>query len=291
MRRKPRGSSLKRSHLQQNKGQQMKTRSLLTATLAASLSFGVCLAEKATQSDDSQFPFDPTKRKLLPEIPVPQDKRSSDRWWEPSDEELKEAFNLGTKKKPDWDQCSDGILGSVVAMEKVPERHEMGREDWAVKSWSGSGWRGERVNQMFKIWSRTPMDKISLSVSDLKSDSGGTISRENLKASFIRYVIAGNRLAGDILEDVLPVISAPAQTTRPIWLRINIPGDAKAGTYKGTLEVLSAGRQFRLTCRWMFTTWFCRRPRIGVSILTSGRTHILSPIITTLSSGRKVMMS
>ncbi|MBI1371295.1 MAG: DUF4091 domain-containing protein [Phycisphaera sp.] len=102
--------------------------------------------------------------------------------------------------------------------------------------------RPRRVSGQFVIWTGQGLTNAKLSVTDLKTDAGQTIAAERLVPSWVRYVLGGKTgpLVGDILEPSTP-IDVPAETTRPIWLSINVPRDAAPGVYKGTLNVTAEG--------------------------------------------------
>jgi hypothetical protein len=100
-------------------------------------------------------------------------------------------------------------------------------------------WRGERVHGQFLIWTGTGLKDVTLSTTDLKNTSGAVIPAKCVVPFYVRYTLGKGRLLGDILEPAKP-IDIPAVSTRPIWLSINVPGDAAAGIYSGKLKVKDA---------------------------------------------------
>jgi len=124
-------------------------------------------------------------------------------------------------------------------------------------SWQGCGWKGERLNAQLVVWSADTLEQIRLELSDLKTTNGASISKDNIKAHLVRYVIAnypydskeGN--CGDspykdgfLFPDRFEPFDRfdlPGKTARPVWLTIDIPGGAKPGHYKGTIDVLGKG--------------------------------------------------
>jgi hypothetical protein len=109
-----------------------------------------------------------------------------------------------------------------------------------VNAWSATGWRGERINAQFVIWTGTGLKNAQISLTDLKSESGKTISATNLVPSWVRYTIGGSDLFADILEPNKP-IDIPGSSVRPVWLNVNIPQDATPGVYSGILKVVADG--------------------------------------------------
>ena len=117
------------------------------------------------------------------------------------------------------------------------------------KEWSAVAWRGERVHGQFVIWTGADLKDVTLAASALKGPGGKTIPAAGVIPFFVRYTMGGGRLLGDILEPARP-IDLPNNSTRPIWLSVNVPPDAAPGVYSGTLGVKdSAGHSvtFKLT--------------------------------------------
>ncbi|MBK1790003.1 DUF4091 domain-containing protein [Persicirhabdus sediminis] len=109
-------------------------------------------------------------------------------------------------------------------------------------NWSASAWRGERVHGQFVTWTGRGQRDVVLSATDLKNANGDIIPAESVTPSYVRYTMAAGALYGDILEPNKP-IRIPAGTSRPIWLSINVPADAKPGTYTGELKAIAKSGQ------------------------------------------------
>ena len=105
-------------------------------------------------------------------------------------------------------------------------------------------WRGERVSAQAVLWASEDLGEVKFEVSDLKCGKN-IIPASAVKKYFVRYVIADsyrNRKDSVLVADRLdPVgsLKVEANTAQPIWLDIQVPEEAKAGTYKGTLKILS----------------------------------------------------
>ena len=108
-------------------------------------------------------------------------------------------------------------------------------------------WRGERVSAQAVLATPKELEKVSFSVSDLKSGKN-IIPASAIKKYFVRYVLSApfnnkkdSMLCADRLDPV-ETLKVEANTTRPIWLDIHVPADAKPGTYKGTVTVKTDSR-------------------------------------------------
>ncbi len=110
------------------------------------------------------------------------------------------------------------------------------------RSWQAAAWRGERVHGQIVLSSRTGTRQVRFRPCELKSDDGAVIPAACVKPRFVRYVLADGKLMPDIL-DTLDRLDLPAQTSRPVWVTVDVPAEAKPGRYNGTLEVVADGQQ------------------------------------------------
>lgn len=121
--------------------------------------------------------------------------------------------------------------------------------------WQTKAWKGERVNAQALIWTKNDLKDVTLTVSDLKNGSA-IIPASETSAHFVRYVMTdelskdgstgcGHRentadwdssMVADML-DVIKVHDILANTAQPVWVKIQVPRDIKAGKYKGTLTI------------------------------------------------------
>ncbi|HIZ33717.1 MAG TPA: DUF4091 domain-containing protein [Candidatus Bacteroides merdigallinarum] len=120
-------------------------------------------------------------------------------------------------------------------------------------------WRGERVHAQAVLWTRQDLKKVSVRVSDLKNGSA-VIPASKVSTHFVRYVMTDelnpdgsggcgyrenkaewdSSLVADML-DITEEMDLRANSTRPIWVKVNVPSDARPGKYRGTLTVSAAG--------------------------------------------------
>lgn len=120
-------------------------------------------------------------------------------------------------------------------------------------------WRGERVTAQAVMWSRRQLDDVALEVAPLRGRRV-TLPEGTARAAFVRYVMTdelnkdgkggcGERpdktewdslLVADVI-DIAPMLDVEACSAQPLWLTIDVPRDARAGTYKSSLTVRAQG--------------------------------------------------
>jgi hypothetical protein len=116
-----------------------------------------------------------------------------------------------------------------------------------------TAWRGERVNMKILVWSSDTLEQVRVKLHDLKKDNSNVISTKNLNVNLVRYVISdhphGSRNVtcgaspytdGFMMPDRFERFDRfdlPAQSTRPIWIYVDIPAETEAGIYEGFLTV------------------------------------------------------
>lgn len=125
-----------------------------------------------------------------------------------------------------------------------------------------SGWRGEKMNAQFVLWSSHDWQNISFCCSDLREKQGNIIPSESITANFVSYVMTdelnkdrkggcGPRpdktqwdslLVADVI-DVSPTFDLKKCTVRPVWVRVSIPQSTAAGNYTGRIQLLSCGKE------------------------------------------------
>ena len=128
-----------------------------------------------------------------------------------------------------------GAVGSVDARYERAGRPQLAD----AKAWSTVAWRGERVHGQFVVLTPAGVKDVTLKASALTGPGGETIGADRVVPFFVRYTVGAGKLLGDILEPARP-IDLTANTTRPIWLSVNVPADAKPGVYTGKLTVKGA---------------------------------------------------
>jgi hypothetical protein len=116
---------------------------------------------------------------------------------------------------------------------------------------------GERVNCQLLVWTSGNEESVTVETQEFKSNSS-VIPKESVKVSVIQYIITDQFLnensgsCGPRDKDKIPWHLSPdllvenkrfiskAQSTRPVWISIDIPADATAGIYTGKITCKSS---------------------------------------------------
>lgn len=123
------------------------------------------------------------------------------------------------------------------------------------KNISLTAWKGEKVSAQLVVWTPEALDKLSFSVSELKSGSS-IINGKDIRTGFVRYVMTDelnkdgkggcgyrnnadfdSTLVADPIDHLTSTLMIPANTTQGGWISISVPQQAKAGKYTGTVTV------------------------------------------------------
>ena len=118
-------------------------------------------------------------------------------------------------------------------------------------------WRGERVNLQLVVENGAKECSVGYTFSDLKNDRS-VIPAANVVGGFVQPVLTdkftgcgrhevdayGEVPVADRITDATPTI-LDAGARRGLWLTIQVPQDAKPGTYKGTVELVAGGKKSR----------------------------------------------
>lgn len=123
-----------------------------------------------------------------------------------------------------------------------------------------TAWRGEKVSAQLAVSTPEKLSALTFEAGDL-TGSASTISKTNVRTAFVRYVMAdelqkdglntcGFRnqeeyrhfLVADPIDHLTRQLDMEPNTTRCGWVSISVPQDAKAGTYRGTVEVKADGK-------------------------------------------------
>ncbi|MCK0123792.1 DUF4091 domain-containing protein [Gelidibacter sp. F2691] len=149
-----------------------------------------------------------------------------------------------------WSAVPEGLQASVTSTNIRFVKSEIPKIE-PQSTWNGTAWKGERSSAQLVLWSKDSLTEVNTTISDFKSDSGATLPSSIATINFVKYVLTdvfdqgcGHRkpedfpssLAADALEPVNS-FAIHAQETRPIWVTIDIPRDAKPGTYTSTFTI------------------------------------------------------
>ena len=119
-------------------------------------------------------------------------------------------------------------------------------------------WRGERANAQILVWSSEALEQVRVSTQDLRSAEGNIIPKDRITFELVRYVLSNYPYAekkaicgespyksGFLMPDrfeTLDRFDLPSQTTRPVWMMVDVPRGTAPGTYKGKVEVRAKGK-------------------------------------------------
>ena len=153
----------------------------------------------------------------------------------------------------DWSGIPAGLNASFVTTDRRFPR-SVAPDLQVNKEAKLSGWRGERVSAQVLLWTSAARAHVQIGISDFKGN-GGVLPSAIASARFVRYVMTdefaegcGHRkpenfaasLSPDMLDD-LGSFDLAARTVRPVWITVDIPGDAPAGNYRAEVSISGAG--------------------------------------------------
>ncbi len=146
-----------------------------------------------------------------------------------------------------WNNVKDAIFGWGSAT----VRYQKSQPAAGEKKLSLYAWKGERVQAQAFISTPIKVEKATIRLTDFVS--GKNIIREdNVRKYYGGYVMAetfnkkDSFLIADRLDDAAVSIEIDQNTTRPVWLDIRIPHDAKPGKYSATLTATLDGKDYKL---------------------------------------------
>ena len=151
-----------------------------------------------------------------------------------------------------WKEVGSGLHAAVGSTEQAYFRAEVPSQNIHA-TWEATGWRNERLNTQLLVWSPDSLRQVRFTVSDLVNADGKRISSQHAKLHLVRYVLSNypygakdavcegspykqGFLMPDRFED-FDRFDLPGSTTRPVWLSLDVPGNAAPGQYTGTVLV------------------------------------------------------
>ncbi|HYC29339.1 MAG TPA: glycoside hydrolase domain-containing protein [Chitinophagaceae bacterium] len=154
-----------------------------------------------------------------------------------------------------WNKQRKGLNVSFATTDERYFRTEVPALEEPSLHWEGTGWKGERLNMQILVWSPDTLEQVRVLIKDLKNASGKSIPKNNFQVNMVRYVVANypygakDATCGEspyknlyLMPDRFEAFDRfdlPGRTLRPVWVSLDIPGTAEAGTYNGTIEVRS----------------------------------------------------
>ncbi|MBN1899929.1 DUF4091 domain-containing protein [Candidatus Sumerlaeota bacterium] len=149
----------------------------------------------------------------------------------------------------EWEKIFSGLQAAFGSADIRYEKDRIPVTSGSL-SISSSGWRGERIHAQVVLWTKEDIKNVRFSPSPFKTEKGDVFSEKAVTIRFIRYGFASAQpghgpdtpkvLQPDIL-DTARVLDIPKMTVRPVWISIDIPEDAKPGSYKGEIFLKADG--------------------------------------------------
>ena len=118
------------------------------------------------------------------------------------------------------------------------------------------GWKGERVSCKILVWSKEDIEQIKIETKGLTNDDF-KIDKTDISIGAIQYVLTDqflnenggacgprenekipSHLSPDLISNT-SIFSIESQSTRPVWVSVDIPFDASAGIYTGSISIRS----------------------------------------------------
>ncbi len=117
-------------------------------------------------------------------------------------------------------------------------------------------WKGEKVHTQILVWTKKTIHEVTCQTGDLSDDKGHKIKSENIKASFVRYVMTDefgegcdertpSKYSSSLVEDPIDIIDktdVQANSVQPLWITLQVPADCQAGKYSGSIIVHANGK-------------------------------------------------
>ncbi len=167
-------------------------------------------------------------------------------------EEAADPVVLSDEAKEAWDDVKRGMNVAWGTPDLVYSRSEVPQN--LTDSYKATAWKGERVSAQAVLWTAKDIEGVECEISDFVA-YGATLPASIAKARFVRYTLADKVdksclcgrpnghpaiLQADMLDNI-EKMDIKENTTRPIWVSVAVPHDAKAGVYKATLKVSRCG--------------------------------------------------
>lgn len=174
-------------------------------------------------------------------------------------------YTFDTSTNPaEWDKVPAEMQTSFATTDQLFLRAEVPNVS-KNKVWEATGWAGERLNTQLLLWAGKKYEQIRIHFSDLKSSDGKQISKENLNAHLVRYVVSNYPYgAKDVTCEASPYkqvylmpdrfekadrFDLDEKSVRPVWIALNVPSNTAKGQYTGTVEVTSTTSKSQLSVK------------------------------------------
>jgi hypothetical protein len=176
-----------------------------------------------------------------------------------------------------WSKQKHGLNVSVASTNELYLRTEVPQLT-ENKVWESTGWKGERLNAQLAIWSPDTLRQIRLEVSDLVNSKQQVLNKRNMNVNLVRYVIsnfaygakaqncsAGSADTAYLMPDRFESFDRfdlPGNTVRAVWITLDVPEEAEAGTYTGTIDVISEKERKTLNIKVNVQSQVLPKPKV-----------------------------
>lgn len=172
-----------------------------------------------------------------------------------------EAEDPSPDTSADWSVVEPGLHASVGSIDQHYFRSSIPQLEPSIE-WRGTAWRGEKVSAQLVLWSAEPIQGIEIEFSEFAGSgdaNGQTLPSDIAQARFVRYVLTdefadgcGYRKPEDfavyLYPDGLDLVTSfdkAGNSTRPVWITIDVPHDAAPGTFTANARLSALGQEFQ----------------------------------------------
>ncbi|MCK4464488.1 MAG: DUF4091 domain-containing protein [Bacteroidales bacterium] len=152
-----------------------------------------------------------------------------------------------------WNEITPGLHGSFGSIDERYNRSTPSKISIS-KTWEGTAWRGERTNAQLVLWTSENIQNVKITSTRLEGIEGHKIDSSSVNIQLVRYVLTDEFLTGcgHRSPDTIPsyLVADPlentasfnllANTTRPVWISINVPANTAPDQYKGTILITTS---------------------------------------------------
>ncbi len=133
------------------------------------------------------------------------------------------------------------------------QRYEIGESFTGTpnQTWHVCAWKGERIHQQILLWADENINELKYEISDLKGNNA-VIDADNIQLRFAKYIkgdpeprSCGGYSFHGVLRQIAdglshePVYEIQSNDPLKLWLSIDIPSNASAGSYSGKFTIQS----------------------------------------------------
>ena len=172
------------------------------------------------------------------------------------DQTYQEPVDPSPDSNSDWSKVPKGLQASVTST-NIRYVKSVVPKITLQTAWENAAWQGERVSAQLVLWTNDSITNVSAEISDFISASKEKLPSNIAQARFVKYVITdefadgcGHRkpedFASSLAADALDTVSSfelIGKETRPLWISIDIPPNAKPTTYNSKLTLRIEGQE------------------------------------------------